>query len=289
MPTTGTHSDGVPIVSYCVRRAAGEVLAARHADERFYAASTVKVAVLAAAARALEAGTITLEMERPSTDTFASQVPGAPDFRIIPDDRDEGLPPHGTPMPLADVIERMIVVSSNEATNMVSEVVGLDAVRQVLADAGAAASSYGCMYSDFAASTQGARRDTTAGDLAALMSAVVTGTLAGPQWTAWMTAMLSRQHDRLLTAAVADGVPFGSKSGEVDGIRHDFAFIGEPGPGALVVAVCTRGYDIPAAEEAIRALGQLAVELRSGRPTAGKADRRPPSSGNGSEAAQNGV
>jgi beta-lactamase class A len=152
-------------------------------------------------------------------------------------------------------------VSSNEATNMVTEVVGLGAVVAALADAGARSSSYGCMYSDFAAAAQGARRDTTAGDLVALMSAVVTGAVAGPEWTPWMTAMLGRQHDRLLTAHVPDGVPFGSKSGWVDGIRHDVAFVGAPGPNALVVAVCTRGYDQVDAEEAIRAIGLLAVTL----------------------------
>ena len=264
MGTTGSHSDGVPVVAYCVRRAAGPVLAERLADERFYAASTVKLAVLAAAARALEAGTLALETSVISTDTFRSDAPGAPDFRIDPDDLDEGMPAPGTPMPLADVVERMIVVSSNEATNMVSDLVGLDAVNAALTDAGATSTTYGCKYSDFGAAALGATRDTTAGDLAALMSAVVTGALAGPEWASWMSAMLGRQHDRLLTAHVPDGVPFGSKSGEVDGIRHDVAFVGEPGPDALVVAVCTRGYEVAGAEEALRTIGSLAFFLANG-------------------------
>ncbi len=231
----------------------------RLADERFYAASTVKLAVLAAVARALEAGTVSLVTSLTSTDTFRSDVPGAPDFRIDPDDLDEGMPAPGTPMPLAEVIERMVVVSSNEATNMATDLVGLRAVEAVLADAGATSTTYGCKYSDFAAAAAGASRDTTAGDLAALMSAVVTGALAGPRWTAWMTATLGRQQDRQLTDHVADGVPFGSKSGWVDGIRHDVAFVGEPGPDALVIAVCTRGYDALGAEEVLRAIGLLTV------------------------------
>jgi beta-lactamase class A len=174
------------------------------------------------------------------------------------------MPAPGIPMPLAEVIDRMVVVSSNEATNMVTDLVGLDAVSAVLADAGATSSTYGCKYSDFAAAALGATRYTTAADLAALMSAVVTGALAGPQWTTWMTEMLGRQHDRLLTAHVPDGLPFGSKSGEVTGIRHDVAFVGHPGPDALVMAVCTRGYALPAAEEALRAFGSLAATLTVG-------------------------
>jgi beta-lactamase class A len=264
MPATGSHSDGKPIVAYCVRRAGGAVLAEREADEVFYAASTVKLAVLVAVARAIEAGTVTLETPLTSTDTFRSDAPGAPDFRIDPDDIDEGMPPPGTPMPLRDVVERMIVVSSNEATNMVTDLVGLDAVGGVLADSGATSSTYGCKYSDFAAGALGATRYTTARDLAALMSALVSGALAGPQWTTWMATMLRRQHDRLLTADLPDGVRFGSKSGGVTGIRHDVAFVGDLGPDALVVAACTRGYKLPAAEEALMAIGSLAVTLPLG-------------------------
>ena len=174
MGVTGTHSDGVPVIAYCVRRASGPVLAERLADEQFYAASTVKLAVLVAVARALEAGTVTLETPLTSADTFRSEAPGAPDFRIEPDDVDEGMPAPGTPMPLADVVERMIVVSSNEATNMVVELLGRDAVNAALADAGATSSSFGRKYSDFAAAAAlGGSHRTTAGDLATLMSAVV--------------------------------------------------------------------------------------------------------------------
>jgi beta-lactamase class A len=262
MGATGTHSDGVPVVAYCVRRASGPVLAERLADEQFYAASTVKLAVLVAVARALEAGTATLETPLTSTDTFRSEVPGAPDFHIDPNDVDEGMPAPGTPMPLADVVERMVVVSSNEATNMVVDLLGRDAVNAALVDAGATSSSFGRKFSDFAAAAAlGGSHRTTAGDLATLMSAIVTGALARRKWTSWMTAMLGRQHDRQLTAHVPDGVPFGSKSGWVDGIRHDVAFVGAPGPDALVVAVCTRGYEAPDAEEALRAIGSLAVSL----------------------------
>ena len=111
MGVRGTHSDGVPIVAYCVRRAGGETIAARHPGEPFYAASTVKLAVLAATARALDRGDVSLDTVMTSTDTFRSEAPGAPDYRIDPDDIDPGLPPPGTAMPLGDVAQRMIVVS----------------------------------------------------------------------------------------------------------------------------------------------------------------------------------
>jgi beta-lactamase class A len=266
MVSTGTHSDGVPVVAYRIARASGEVLAARQDRLDFYAASTVKLAVLVAAARELDAGTASLAETCVATRTFTSQVPGAGEYTIEPDDVDSGLPPDGTPMPLGDVVERMIVVSSNEATNIVAERVGLPAVNKVLADAGAADSVFGRKYSDLAAEQAGASHRTTAADLCLLMSALVTGRLAGPERTAWMCEMLGRQTDRQLTAAVPHGIPFGSKSGWVDGIRHDVAFVGEPGPDALVLAVCTRGYDEQAAEETLKSLGTLALSLTSSSP-----------------------
>jgi beta-lactamase class A len=261
MVATGTHSDGVPVVAYRIARASGELLAAREDGLNFYAASTVKLAVLVAAARELDAGTASLDESCTATRTFTSQVPGAGEYTIEPDDIDTGLPPDGTPMPLGDVIERMIVVSSNEATNIVTERVGLPAVNKALADAGATGSVFGRKYSDLAAEQAGASHRTTAADLCLLMSALVTGRLAGPERTAWMCELLSRQTDRQLTAAVPPGIPFGSKSGWVDGIRHDVAFVGEPGPDALVIAVCTRGYDEPSAEETLKSLGALALSL----------------------------
>lgn len=266
MVSTGTHSDGVPVVTYRIARASGEVLAARQDEMDLYAASTVKLAVLVAAARELDAGTASLDETCTVTRTFTSQVPGAGDYTIEPDDVDTGLPPDGTGMPFGEVIDRMVVVSSNEATNLVTERVGIKAVNQVLADAGATRSVYGRKYSDLAAERAGASHRTTAADLCLLMSAVVTGRLASPGRTAWMCELLGRQTDRQLTAGLpapgsADHVPFGSKSGWVDGIRHDVAFVGEPGPDALVIAVCTRGYDEQAAEETLKALGALARAL----------------------------
>ncbi|MBE1874649.1 serine hydrolase [Myceligenerans pegani] len=263
MTRTGSHSDGVPFIAFHVARASGEVIAAREDDVVVYAASTVKLAVLVAAARELDAGTASLTEELVATRTFTSQVPGAGPFTIEPDDTDEGLPPDGTPMPLADVAERMIVVSSNEATNMMIERVGFAACNRALADAGCADSVLSRLYCDLAAAgTGGPSHRVTARDLARLMGAVVTGRLASPERTAWMLDLLSRQTDRQLTASFPDDVPFGSKSGWVDGIRHDVAFLGEPGPDALVVAVCTRGYENHDAEEAIRALGAMASATR---------------------------
>ncbi|WP_262848614.1 serine hydrolase [Mumia quercus] len=266
MSARGTYSDGVPVVTYRLATAAGEVLAERGATTPFYAASTIKIAPLVAALRLVESGELTLDDTLPSRDTFESQVPEAPDYRLVPDDVDHGMPPPGTPMRLADVLERMIVVSSNEATNMVVERVGLDAIAKVLADAGAHDSFMARQYGDQAAAeAYGMSNVVTAADLATLMGALVAGRLTGPEATAFMTALLARQTDPLIASAAPPALPWGSKSGSVDAVRHDVAYLGEPGLSALVMAVCTRGYPEEDAEETIKALGELAITLAAPR------------------------
>ncbi|KAA1422761.1 serine hydrolase [Mumia zhuanghuii] len=262
MSATGTYSDGTPVIAFRVATASGDVLAERNAGEAFYAASTIKVAPLVAAVRLLESGDLTLDTPLISRDTFTSQVPDAPDYRLVPDDVDHGMAPAGEPMPLREVLERMIIVSSNEATNMVIERVGLDAIASVLADAGAHDSRMSRQYGDQAAAdAYGASNVVTAADLTALMGALVAGRLAGPESTRFMVDLLARQEDPLIAADVPDGVAWGSKSGSVEAIRHDVAFVGTPGPDAVVMAVCTRGYPFEDANETIRALGGLAIAL----------------------------
>lgn len=264
MSVRATYSDGTPVVAFRVALASGEVLAERRADESFYPASTVKLAVLAAVGRLLESGELTLEQPLTSCDTFVSAIAGTPDYTLVPDDVDHGMAPAGAPMPLAELAERMIVVSSNEATNLCYELIGFDAVNAVLADAGALASRVSRKFGDFAAAAAGGPGGgnlITAGDLASLMGAVVSGRLTGPQWTGWMTDVLSRQQLAVIGAQVPDGIRWGSKSGSVDAISHDVAFIGEPGPDALIVSVCTRGFDEDDGKEAIAAVGALAVTL----------------------------
>lgn len=264
MSVRATYSDGTPVIAFRVARASGTVLAERLATEPFYPASTVKLAVLAAVSRLLESGELTLDQELISKDTFASDIAGTPDYQLVPDDVDHGMAPAGSPMPLAEVVERMVVVSSNEATNLLYELIGFDAVNAVFADSGATASKVSRKFGDFAAAAAhgaGGGNLITAGDLAALMGAVVSGRLAGPRWTTWMADMLSRQEYPAIGTAVPDGVRWGSKSGSLDAIRHDVAYIGEPGPEALVIAVCTRGYPDEDSKEAVAALGSMAITL----------------------------
>src|SRR4051794_27301952 len=120
--------DGV--VSVWCAPLGGAVAFARHADAPHYAASTMKVAVLAALHRAAEAGRVDLDADVPVLNTFASAAAGAPEFGCTErydNDPDVWAALGGT-APLRWLAERMITRSSNLATNLVLGVVGLDGV-----------------------------------------------------------------------------------------------------------------------------------------------------------------
>jgi beta-lactamase class A len=106
---------------------------AREAARTHYAASTMKAAVLTALYRAAEDGRLDLDAEIPLDNTFASALPGAGRFACRQSyDNDDAVWDRldGTAS-LRWLAERMIVRSSNLATNLVLAHVGLPAVAEV--------------------------------------------------------------------------------------------------------------------------------------------------------------
>ncbi|BCW66111.1 serine hydrolase [Arthrobacter sp. NicSoilB4] len=267
MPVTSDYSDGVPAIAYCLTAMDGTVLAQRDADLPFYSASTIKLGVLVAAIQAVEHGGLDLAQPVAAAHTFPSGAGGGETFSFEPGERDAGMPSPGTAMPLGAVLRRMITVSSNEATNLAVQLVGLPAVNAALAACGAGSSRMERLIGDIPALRAGLSHQVTARDLTAVVRAIVTGAAAGPALTRLMTEWLAAQEygdlGAELDAAGADAV-WGSKSGWVTGIQHDVAFVaprGAPLSAGYVLAACTRAYAEQDALPAIRSISRLAWEL----------------------------
>lgn len=230
-------------LAYCLLDAAGDVVVRHHATDPFYAASTIKLAVMAAAARAVDVGELAWGETIIARRVFHSAVPGAGEFTMPPGDRDGRLPATGSPMTARDVVRAMIGRSSNEATDMLVDRLGLPAVAAALGDAGIDDCAMGRRIGDAAAAAAGATNTVSAGGLARLMHAIVTGALASPDATAVMRDCLQRQEHPCIAEVLPPGARWGSKSGWVDGIEHDVAFVGDPeSTGLKVLAVCTSGF-----------------------------------------------
>src|SRR5690348_1766465 len=122
-------------VSIWYGRPGGPAAFVREPAATHYAASMMKVAVLLALYR----GGHPLEDEVPVHNDFASAAPGGARFscRESYDSDTEVWRRVGASAPLGWLAERMIVASSNLATNLVLERVGLPAVAEALSAAGA--------------------------------------------------------------------------------------------------------------------------------------------------------
>ncbi|WBB67385.1 serine hydrolase [Micromonospora sp. WMMD812] len=240
--------DEVPgtVSAYVGRPGAGPTWT-RRADATHYAASTMKAAVLAALHRAAEAGALALDAPVPVVNAFDSALPGAPRFACARDyDNDDVVWDRvGGSASLRWLAHRMIVRSSNLATNLVLGHVGLPAVAEVWALAGARHSVTGRGIEDFAARDAGITNLVTAADLAALLGLLATGAthpgpLASPAGCADMLDVLvAQEHREDLAAGLPAGTRIAHKNGWVRGVRHGAGVVFPDDAPPYTVVVCT--------------------------------------------------
>jgi beta-lactamase class A len=200
-----------------------------------YAASTMKVAVLLAAQHAHEAGTLDLDRPVPVTDRFASAAPGAPDYVLAhaPDDDPAPWERLGGTASLRWLAERMIVRSSNLATNIVLAHVGIGSAHREWARAGARHSRLGRGIEDAAARAAGITNEVTAADLGALLAAAT----RADRWV--MATLAATEHRDDLAAGLPPGTRIAHKSGWVTGVRHGAGVIELAGGCRYLLVVCT--------------------------------------------------
>ncbi|MFG2012952.1 serine hydrolase [Micromonospora sp. NPDC048868] len=242
------HLDGVlGTVSAYVGRVGATPTWTRHADATHYAASTMKAAVLVALHRAAEAGALDLDAPVPVRNEFDSALPGAPRFSCARHyDNDEAVWERvGAQATLRWLARRMIVRSSNLATNLVIGHVGLPAVARVWDLAGARHSVTGRGIEDFAAREAGVTNLVTAADLAALLGALAAGaetrgSLASPAGCAAMLDVLfAQEHREDLAAGLPEGTRIAHKNGWVRGVRHGAGVVFPDDAPPYAVVVCT--------------------------------------------------
>ncbi|MEO7457144.1 MAG: serine hydrolase, partial [Gemmatimonadaceae bacterium] len=97
------------------------------ADVDFHAASTMKIPVMLEVLRSVEAGRLSLDQGILLVNTFHSIVDGSPYALDANDDSDSSVYARvGTRVPVRELMERMIVRSSNLATNALIALVGAE-------------------------------------------------------------------------------------------------------------------------------------------------------------------
>ncbi len=156
-------------------------------------------------------------------------------------------------MPLGELARRMIVRSSNLATNLVIEEVGAAAVRRTMEALGAGEMHVLRGVEDIPAYERGMSNRTTARALARVME-VIARCEAGevepalrpltPADCARMVEILADQEfTEQIPAGVPEGVRVANKTGSITRIAHDAAIVYPPDRAPYVLVVMTRGLD----------------------------------------------
>ncbi|MEY9944990.1 serine hydrolase [Kitasatospora sp. GAS1066B] len=206
----------------------GSPVLLRNADVPHVAASTMKVAVLAALYRS----GIDLDLPVPVHNDFVSAVGGhyanSPDQDSDP--RPWGL--LGASAPLRWLAERMITHSSNLATNLCLAQVGVPAVAEVWQRAGATGSSTPRGIEDAPASAVGLLNRVTARDLIRLLESLHAEELA---------VLEGNVHRVDLAAGLPPGTRTACKNGWIDGVRNSVALVHPEDAAPYTLAVCYTG------------------------------------------------
>ena len=216
-----------------------------NADERFHAASTMKVPVMIELFDRVDRRQLSLGQRIDLKNEFASIVDGSP-YSLNPADDSDSLVYRwvGTAVSVHDLLEHMITRSSNLATNTLIQLVSAPAANATAHALGARDMVVLRGVEDGKAFAAGLNNMTTARDLSLLMKAIETGRAASPASTDSMRAILLRQEfNDEIPAKLPAGTRVAHKTGQITGHLHDAAIIYSRGRGPYVLVVLTRGIE----------------------------------------------
>ncbi len=221
------------------------------ADEPFHAASTMKVAVLIELFRQVRQRKLKLDDALSVKNEFPSLVDGSL-FTLDPNDdseRDLYRAVGGT-RTLRELSELMITVSSNLATNLLMDKLGVENIRAGVHVLGADGMNVLRDLEDTKAFERGLINTTTARALLTLMEAIARGQAVDRESSRQMQQILERQ---TINDAIPAGLPSGTrvahKTGDITRIWHDAAIVLARRP--FVLVVLTRGLENPKASTAL--------------------------------------
>lgn len=155
----------------------------------------------------------------------------------------------GLALPVRDLATLMIVVSDNTASNVLIDLVSLEAINRSMAGLGFTATR---LENKFFRGTPGAPQNrSTPADLGGLMRAIATQKVLSPQACTDMLAILGRQHhtdhitrripefDGFLEAGRAPALRVACKSGSIRGTRNEVGLV-ETANVRYVIAMMSR-------------------------------------------------
>lgn len=240
----------------------------------FHAASTMKIPVMLEVLRAAEAGRLELDQEILLVNRFHSIVDGSPYSLDAGDDSDSSMYKRvGQRVPVRELMERMIVRSSNLATNALIALVGADRANASAHALGATRIRVLRGVEDGKAYAAGMNNTTTSADLAILLQRIERNeALSAPSARLMKEILLRQQLNDAIPAGVPPGTPVAHKTGSITATLHDAAIVYPSGRAPYVLVVLTRKIPSePMARRLIADISRLVWSHATGAPAAATA------------------
>ena len=132
----------------------------------------------------------------------------------------------------------MIIVSSNFATNLLIEKLGVEKIRATVTRLGADGMQVLRGVEDDKAFQKGLNNSTTARGLLILLERIANGKAVDPTSDAKMVEILKREKfNERIPAGVPRGIAVAHKTGNITRINHDAGIVYAPRPYVLIVLV----------------------------------------------------
>ena len=209
-------------------------------DRWFHAASTIKVAVLFAVFRAADEGRLRLDDSLHVRNRFFSAAGGT----VFHLDADRDATPElyqsiGRTTKIAALAHSMICGSSNLATNLLLDLIGVDYARTVLREAQVQDVALRRLVEDHGAHEKGINNEATADGLLSLLGAIRGDFLTTQSKQQVIRVLLEQRFNSMIPAGLPSHAIVAHKTGEISTACHDIGMVYLPEREPYIVVILT--------------------------------------------------
>ncbi|HKS22712.1 MAG TPA: serine hydrolase [Thermoanaerobaculia bacterium] len=211
-------------------------------DHYFHAASTMKLAVLLGVMRSVERGDLTLDAPVHIRNRFTSIINNEPFMLDLGRDADPDVYGHlGKTLPVRQLAYWMITKSSNLATNLLIDIVGIANIQQALDELEVDGVKILRGVEDQAAFNAGLNNEVTANGLLKLLRIIADrkaySAVASEEM---LNIMLEQQYRSGIPAGLPKAARVAHKTGNISTVHHDAGIVFLDGRAPYVLVVLTQ-------------------------------------------------
>ena len=211
-------------------------------DEKFHAASTMKVPVMIELYKQQSENKLQLQDLVTVMNQFKSIVDGSLYSMDIGDDSDDIIYNKiGTKLTKYDLMYSMVTVSSNLATNILIEEVDAKKVTATMKSLGASTMHVLRGVEDQKAYDLGLSNSTTARDLMTIMEAIALGKAGTTEdCKAMMSILRDQKWNDMIPKYLPENIAVAHKTGSITGVHHDAAIVELPYGNSYILVLLSK-------------------------------------------------